>query len=69
MTESEREKLVTDLSNYIAAMAPHQKERMAGKLILRAFEALKSVRIVINPAWEKAQFDMEFADFTVRCRL
>lgn len=76
MTESEREKLVTDLANYVAMMAPHQKERMGGKLILRALEALKSMRVitdaeithregllkgaVINPAWEAAKWELDF---------
>lgn len=49
MTEKERESLVTDLANYIATMAPHQKERMGGRLILRAFAAIKSVRVLDNP--------------------
>lgn len=83
MTESEREKLVTDLANYVATMAPHQKERMGGKLILRAFEALKVLRVLdtpaltevehehkllqkamINPAWEQAEWGIDFPDFT-----
>lgn len=63
MTEQDREKLVTDLANYVAGMAPHQKERMSGQLILRAYEALKSICITINPAWETAEYGLENMDF------
>lgn len=77
MTEPEREKLVADLANYVAMLATHQRERMGGKLLLRAFEALKSIRVlekmslehdnwVINPAWETAKYGIEEANFTSR---
>lgn len=46
MTEQEREKLVLDLTHYVAMMAPHQQARMGGKLIVRALEALKSMRVL-----------------------
>lgn len=40
--------LVTRLSSYIARMAPHQKEREGGKLLIEALEELKFIRDILD---------------------
>jgi len=39
--EAAEQELLTRLSNHIACMAPHQKERYAGKLLIEAYNELK----------------------------